>query len=367
VAEVRLRNGTRLWGGGRVLCAHDGRLVNRKVSDVAAGDWVGLSYGEGFSSLPQTLLPMTLSPPHGSQKRVRLPFVMDRDLALLLGMYAAEGHTNPSNYTIIITNSEEVVLERCRQLWQACFGLEARITRQPGKCPGVQVASKTVVEFMSHLGCGARASDKRIPTAVMCSPETVVLAFLQGLALDAYTSSTGPYGKWAICLDSSPLLDDFQTVLRHLGFLSGRISKYNPVYGKSYDEVFLSGGEAQRFLRLVPFLEKGKQASADRLLERPVESRRNGSDVVPLVKGADLYAEIPKGRGGRNGAGTGVSITWRALVDKRTIWPSRWIVEQLAAAHVRLPDDVTRVLDENLHFSPVRACAEQGAPRRSNR
>lgn len=261
-----------------------------------------------------------------------------------------KGTPSRTNHTIVITNGEEVVLERCRELWKSCFGLQARITRQPGKGPGVVVASKTVVEFMANLGCGSRSSDKRIPTAVMRSPKAVVLAFLQGLALDAYTSSTGSFGKWAICVNSPLLLDDLQSALRHLGLLSGRNSKYNVIYGRSYDEVFLSGGEAQRFLSLVPFLEPSKQPSANRLLERPVDSRRNGSDVVPLVKGAELYAEIPKGRSGRSGA----AITWRALVDKRTVWPSRWIVEQLAAANVRLPDDVKRVLDENLHFSLVR-------------
>ena len=43
---------------------------------------------------------MDLPAPHGSQKRVRLPHTMDECLALLLGMYASEGHTNSSNYTM---------------------------------------------------------------------------------------------------------------------------------------------------------------------------------------------------------------------------------------------------------------------------
>jgi hypothetical protein len=355
MVEVRLRNGTRLWGDGQVLCARDGRLLDVRVRDLSLGDWVALSYGEGFGTLPQALLPMELSPRYGSQKPIRLPFVMAEDLALLLGMYASEGHTIPSNYSIIITNSEEVVLERCVQLWEATFGLRARITRQRDRCPGVVVSSKTAMEFMTNLGCGRRARDKRIPRAVMDSPAHVVLAFLQGLALDGYTSSTGANVKWAICVDSPRLLDDLQVLLRRLGLLSGRVAKYNREYDKTFDEVYLSGREAQRLAERVPFLEPGKHEAAQRLLERNISVCSNGADVVPLVHGSVLYAEIPKGRGGRRGAGSGVALKWRSLNDRRTLWPSRYMVERLAETGHRLPRDVQRVLDENLRFSPVKA------------
>jgi hypothetical protein len=187
----------------------------------------------------------------------------------------------------------------------------------------------------------------------MDSPERVVLSYLQGLALDAYTSSTGPSIKWAICVDSPLLLDDLQLLLRRLGFLSGRISKYNRDYDKSFDEVYVAGREAQRLVDSVPFLEPGKRASAQRLLERDVSECRNGADVVPLVHGSVLYADIPKGRSGRRGLGSGVAHKWRSLNDKRTVWPSRYMVERVAGAGYRLPRDVQRVLEENLRFSPV--------------
>jgi hypothetical protein len=354
-ADVRLRNGTRLWGGGSVLVARNERLVDVRVRDLAVGDWVAMPYGDGFGCLPQALLPVDLPTPHGSQKRVRLPHTMDEDLALLLGMYASEGHTNASNYTIVITNSEEPVLDRCVELWKHCFDLEARITRQPGRCPGVEVSSKTVVEFMDVLGCGTRASDKRIPRAVLDSPEAAVLAFLQGLALDAYTTTSGSTAKWAICLDAPLLLDELQTLLRRFGLLSGRSAKYNPKYRKTYDEVYLAGSEAQRMTRLVAFLEPTKQRRALDLLELAFDPRRNAADLVPLVHGSRLYAEFPQGTSGKSGKGSGIALVWRNLCDKRTVWPSRHTVERIAEAAYRLPRDVRRVLDENLHFSPVAA------------
>jgi hypothetical protein len=197
---------------------------------------------------------------------------------------------------------------------------------------------------LNELGCGTRASEKRLPREVMDSPRAVVLAYLQGLALDAYTNVNGTGLKWAICVDSPGLLDDLQILLRGLGIMSGRISKYNKVYEKSYDDVYVSGAEAQRFCKMVPFLEPTKAERARGLALIDVDLRRNGADVVPLVHGSVLHAELASSLSGRTGSGTGRSGQWRSLCDPRTVWPSRGIVERLAGAGVRLPDQVQRVL-----------------------
>src|SRR5690606_3855851 len=223
-------------------------------------------YGaEMWSPVPASLRGAKVSEPYGSQKAVSLPAEMSEEFAFLLGAYAAEGHTTRSTWTVTITNSVPEVLERIRRAWRTLFGIEARIIRQPGKCPSVVASSKTMVEFLDWLGCGARASEKRIPDAVLRSPRSMVLAFLQGLALDAYvTMSTSP--KWAICLDSRGLLDDLQAVLTNLGVVHGRVSKYNRQMGKAYDEVYAAGPQAQLMVSLVPFLEPEKAARAAELL-----------------------------------------------------------------------------------------------------
>src|SRR4051812_14690327 len=116
-ADVRLRNGHRLRGTGKVLCARDGRLVDVDVRDLVIGDWVALAYDDP-DSFPKKLVQLggfALSPSHGSQKYVRIPEVLDEDLALLLGMYASEGHTTKSNWSIVITNGVPAVLERAAE------------------------------------------------------------------------------------------------------------------------------------------------------------------------------------------------------------------------------------------------------------
>lgn len=82
---------------------------------------------------------------------------MTPELAFLLGAYASEGHTTRVNWTVTITNACEGVLARVAAAWGSEFGVAARITRDAGRCAGVAVSSKTIVEFLEYLGTGSRA------------------------------------------------------------------------------------------------------------------------------------------------------------------------------------------------------------------
>ncbi|WP_373868426.1 TSCPD domain-containing protein [Micromonospora yangpuensis] len=360
VRTATLRSGHSVTGTypHRLLTAGDGGLVWKTLGELQPGDQVATQYGADlWSTVPASLRDVVTSRSYGNQRSVTLPGEMTEELALLLGAYAAEGHTSRSNWTITITNSVDSVLERIQAAWQSVFGLTARIDRQPGKCPGVVVSSKTVVEFLTELGCGSRASHKRIPDAVLRSPRAMVLAFLRGLALDAYvTTATAP--KWAICLDSPALLDDLQAVLTNLGVVHGRVSKFNPAYGKSYDEVYAAGYQGQLLVSMVPFLEPEKAVAAARYL---AQSYGTGTaDVVPGISGRDLYDLIPAGKPGRGGI-RGDRSSFAFLLDKRTQHVTRRTVERVASLDgVVLPGWLRQVLDGNLHFSPVDSVVDAG-------
>jgi ribonucleoside-diphosphate reductase alpha chain len=363
VREIVLRSGHRIIGtpNHRVLVAGAGRLEWIPLEDVLPDEFVAVQYGDDlWSTTPARFDDFQPSAPYGSQTRVKAPGEMTEELGFLLGAYVAEGHTTRSNYSVRITNAVESVLERVARAWQELFGIEARIVHPQERCPEVVVASKTVVEFLEYLGCGHRASLKRIPDAVLRSPREVVLAFLQGLALDAYvTTSSMP--QWAICVDSWGLLDDLQTVLTNLGVIHSRISKLNKANGKIYDEVYATGEQAQRVVELVPFLEPDKAARASGLTKVVYSGSHRTSDVVPSISPRELYELIPKGRSGRNGAGTGRSTEFGFLCDERTRHVTRRALERVAAIPgVVLPEWLQTVLRDNLHFSPVTAATNIG-------
>jgi hypothetical protein len=303
VRRVVLRSGQAITGtpNHRVLVGTPDGLMWRYLEEVQPGDYVALQYGnEMWAATPVSFTGFTPSSPHGSQKAITLPMEMTEELAFLLGAYAAEGHTTRANWTVRITNSVPEVLDSVARGFESVLGVRAVIRRPDGKCPNVEVSSKTLVEFLEYLGCGSRASDKRIPDAVLRSPRRMVLAFLQGLALDAYATA-GPAAKWGICLDSPGMLDDLQAVLTNLGIVHSRIRKLNRENGKTYGEVYAAGRQAQRLVDLVPFLEPEKAARAAALSARTFAD--STADVVPVVSGRDLYTSIPRGKSGRNGHG----------------------------------------------------------------
>ena len=355
VWSVSLRSGHRVNGtpNHRLLVAGRDGLEWRRLDEIELGDYVALQYGaELWSTMPARFDDFSPSNAYGSQKQVRTPSEMTAELAFLLGAYASEGNTVRSTWTIKITNSVDAVLDRVALTATQVFGVAAPIRRPLDRCPYVEFSSKTVVKFFDHLRCGSRASNKRIPDKVLCSPREMVLAFLQGLALDAYTTAD-TMGKWAICLDSPGLLDDLQAVLTNLGLVHSRISKRNELYGKTYDEVYLTGSYARRLADLVPFLEPDKVAAAAKLQARICDSHRDTADIVPGISPYELYRLLPMGKSGRNGHG--VRSEFAYLCDPRTQHATRSSVERVASvAGVSLPDWLQQILDDNLHFSPVR-------------
>ncbi|MFO7590913.1 MAG: vitamin B12-dependent ribonucleotide reductase [Acidimicrobiia bacterium] len=358
VREVTLRSGHRVQAtpNHRLLVARDGGLDWVATEDLELGEWVAVQYGDDlWSTLPARFDDFTPSAAYGNQKSVRIPTEMSEELAFLLGAYISEGHTTRSNWTVTITNSVPSVLDRVAAAWRDEFGVEARLEVRDDRCAQVHASSKTIVELLEHLGCGERASEKRIPDVVLRSPKEIVLAFLQGLALDAYvTTSTAP--KWAICMDSPGLLDDLQAILTNLGIVHGRVSKANPQYAKSYDEVYVTGEDAQQLVGLVPFLEPEKAERAERLLDLTIQRAHDTADVVPGITPRELYGLLPKGRPGRSGRGTGVSREFAFLCDPRTTHVTRRTVERVArVGGVHLPTWLQTVLVDNLHFSPVQA------------
>ncbi len=361
VRELRLRSGHRVVGtpNHRVLICNDAGLQWRYLADIRPGEYVATQYGDDmWASAPAPFADFAPTPAYGCQKRVKIPAEMTEDLAFFLGSYAAEGHTTRANYTVWLTNSDEAVLTRLQGNVAETFGLAGRIVRQDGKCPQLAVSSKTLVEFMDYLGCGSRASNKRIPDAVLRCPKSMVLQFLSGLSLDAYTTSNQMM-KWAICLDSPGLLDDLQAVLTNLGIVHSRIEKFNPQYGKSYGEVYACGRYAQKLVELVPFPESHKQARAAIL--GTITTAQSTADIIPGLSGRELYELVPVGRSGRNGRGTSLRPTYRHLVDPRTKNVSWETVARLSdETNVELPEWLETIVSKKLHFSPVDLVEDAG-------
>jgi ribonucleoside-diphosphate reductase alpha chain len=359
VREVTLRSGHRVIGtpNHRVLVCGDTGLAWRHLSDIEPGEYVATQYGDDmWSQDAATFGDFRPSSPYGPQKAFATPQQMTSELAFFLGAYAAEGHTSRCNYTVTITNSVEIVLQRVLDAARSAFGLEGKLLRPADRCTSVVFASKTLVEFLEYLKCGSRASQKRIPDSVLRSRREHVLAFLSGLFLDAYVTTEG-LAKWAICLDSAPLLDDLQAVLTNLGVVHSRIEQFNKEYGKKYGEVYAAGRQAQKLLSLVAFPEPAKLARAWTLLtDRFAQST---VDIIPGITGRELYELIPRVTQRRAPRSPVTRGKHTYLLDHRTRHVS-WETASKLRDHIELPAWLDDVIHRNLHFSPVTSINDAG-------
>jgi len=360
VRRAVLRSGHRITGTSnhRLLVAADGGLQWRSLDELTPGDRVATKYGdEVWATRSPRFDDFQPSPAYGCQKRVTIPEAMSEDLAFFLGAFAAEGHVSRQNWTIRVANADEEVIARLVHVGKELFGFVPQVRRATGKCPSVDLSSKTLVEFFDYLGTGTHAATKRIPDAVLRSPRLMVVAFLSGLSLDSYLTSSLP--KWAICLASNDLLDDLQAILTNMGIVHSRIRKHNEEYDVWFEEVYVSGRHAQRLARQIRFPELHK---ALRAAEIATDTYAQGTaDVIPGVSGAELYALIPAGRPGRLGKGTGKARMFSYLKDSRTHEVSRTSLERVAVVEgVELPEWLDEVLSDNLYFSPVESVEDAG-------
>jgi hypothetical protein len=354
---IRVRSGHALRGlaAAEVLVADDAGPRWTPLDRLEVGDYVAIRYGGWrWPTKAPTLTGFSPSPAYGSQKPIQLPRRLDDDLALLLGMYVAEGSSVASNWTVSITNADAGVRELAARLIREKFGTEPFIQTGFGRCGSTRIASKRFIEWLDFVGAGRTAYAKRIPPVVLAAPRSSVLAFLQGLALDGYSTQVGMSPRWAICVASSGLLDDLQVLLTRLSIVHSRIEKLNKDNGKSYGEVFVCGRPALELLRLVPFLEAGKAESATRLMR--LAPKGGASDQVPGINARALYNAIPRGKSGRKGYGHRSKFTH--LLDSRTARVSRRSLERVASIPgVDVGAWGNAVLAAQLHFTPIRELA----------
>ena len=353
IRKVKLQSGHRICGTypHKLLVASDHGLVWKSLGEIKSGDNVAIQYGADiWSEKIPSLEHIHTSTIYGSQKRVRLPGEMSSDFAFFLGAYASEGHITEATWTISITNPYLNILEKLQRICQNIFGIESKIDDCNGsKCPSLYITSKTIVEFMGALGCGSRASNKRIPDIVLRSPRSMILSFLQGLSLDAYIPTPKTSGKlggsWAICLDSQNLLDDLQIVMTNLGVVHNRHSKYNKKYKKYYGVISAPGPQGQFMCRLVPFVENHKIETMNKYLN--LSYKENHNDMIPGITREELYSLIPSSdRSSKN--------KFHHLLNPRHSNVTRYVVQQISnIPGVTLPSWLHQVIDENIHFSPV--------------
>ncbi|KHG66602.1 ribonucleoside-diphosphate reductase [Thermus sp. 2.9] len=181
--RVRLDNGAELvgaWESHRVLTPEGWRLMrDLKPGDLVLGKLVP-SHGPGGAPIPLDF------PRRTNAKALPLPECMSPELALFLGMLAADGATvERTGFVGIATKSPEVEAA-FRNVAYKLFGAEPKATLD--KRTGVRnvyLLSRRLARYVEAL-IGKGAKEKRVPSQILQGSPEEKLAFLRGLTLDGY-------------------------------------------------------------------------------------------------------------------------------------------------------------------------------------
>ncbi|MBV9928236.1 MAG: SpoVR family protein [Acidobacteria bacterium] len=277
---IGLASGTEVWPARRVKLNVEPSSSSATLGDVAG--LAGVSYVTAFRHLHGRVTSRgapaldsalaTLEYNGGKAGRVlqtrrapRFPSELDEEFAWFLGYFVGDGNVTKSGIGLT-TGDEELARKLCATV-ESLFGLRARLKLDVSEGHArwrVVVHSRELWRIMEATGLdlGAKARAKRIPAAVMRSPEPVMSAFLRGyFDADAYA---GPEGV-RLSSASRELIRTVQIVLLNYGILSRQRGHLHDI-----TQLEIGGASAARFHERIGFGLARKQAA----LRDHVENRR---------------------------------------------------------------------------------------------
>jgi len=194
------------------------------------------------------------------RQTIRVPKVLDEELALLLGYLVGDGHLSRVKRQVGFTTGDLEQAERFCELGERLFGLRAKWRHDGGRWR-VLFHSLHLLDFLEWLGLpsGPSAAYKQFPPLILRSSKSVVSAFLR-----AYFDCDAYAGRQGIILStaSESLAKMLQVVLLNFGILSHRRRQ-----GDGCWHVALMGEPAKVFSQEIGFGLHRKQEALQKYLE----------------------------------------------------------------------------------------------------
>ena len=255
----------------------DGQMRWVHARELAVGQHVAIQRGQRLFG-QETTIDFHYRP--NSHRDHAKPVTVDRldeDLAYFLGTMTGDGCLTSKN-RVIISSADAEILAAFNRI-AARFQLH--IFPNGGDRPyDYIIASSQLYQLLLHLGMSSGpAATKRVPPAILCAPEPLIVAFLQGL-FDTDGTVNRRDGYPQLSSVSEQLLHEVQFLLLNLGILSNKRPKwtwYRDERRLSY-QLEMTGAEADHFYKAVGFRLRRKQA-----LQRSLR-RNTNVDVIPHVR-----------------------------------------------------------------------------------
>jgi len=242
----------------------DGRIRFVPLEALKPGDRVVLYMNQQRFGPPGQPLPSYTGSWRTSSGRIRFPERMSEDLAYLLGCITSAGSITVNG--VAICHHDRKLLQRLEGIFYERFGLRGHIVpdRRRKQLYNLQVNSRPLRDWLIHaLGMRPGARNKVIPESILRASREEIIAFLQGLFLDAFV--TGDGRMFGITLASRTLIRQLQILLLNMGIFS-RVTRS----GAHAWALTVSGEALDRLASIARFDEPWKT--------RRIRARHNGRD-----------------------------------------------------------------------------------------
>lgn len=192
-------------------------------------------------------------------KKIKLPRILDEDVAEFIGIYQADGSIHDSNgtFSIRITNGSPDVINRVSYLSKKLFGIEAQVYREVDRNSFSTVITGLnlkVIEKTFELR--RRDVMKEVPKCILQSPKEVIVAYIRGLTLDSCVVMEEKKTYLKFTFSNNITAKYIQEILLNLGIVSTRRqdkSKSENVY-----HVLVYNSDYIKFKEIIGFIEKNK-------------------------------------------------------------------------------------------------------------
>jgi replicative DNA helicase Mcm len=257
-----------------------GEVGTVEASDIEEGTFVPAP-----RKLPNSAVPVELESERqqGKEKDVDLPGELSPDLAEILGLLVAEGHSYAgSAHGIGFSNQDERLLDRMDTLVADVFGMESTdTTNAAGTVTKRWVSTKFYRWFEANFPeVMHTARDKRIPAAVLGASDEEIRRFLVG----AFAGDGGVESEaMSFSTASEGLARDYADALSKIGVAS-RI--HHDSAGDSW-KTHVMGDSTGRFVERVVEPADERHADARAFVERSNETARH-HDVLPTSAAREL-------------------------------------------------------------------------------
>ena len=230
-----------------------------QLQNIKEGDIIPIPLNNNINSAYYQPLNVILNY-NTSSKQITMPNVINEDLALLLGMYHADGTIGDANgsYSIEIHNCDKDVRATVHYLAKQLFNITCYewVSKNNPNEVSNYITSINLKQLDYLFSRGAKY--KKIPQVIYNSPNSVINNYIKGMTLDSSVYKDGKSLRFRMTIANETDATFIQTHLASIGIVCSRRIGGKYTDGTPFWELAFNGSQYLLFRDTIGFVETSK-------------------------------------------------------------------------------------------------------------